>query len=230
MTRLKVHNCLQHLTRSVKIINESNEEVKITRILSANIDFRDSDYELIQLSGAWARERHIVRSKIRSGSQSVESRRGSSSHAQNPFMALVRKDTTEQNGDTYGFSLVYSGNFLANVEVDMYENARAQIGINPFDFTWILEEGEEFTAPEAVLVYSNEGLTGMSHIYNCLYGKRLCRGEYRDKIRPILINNWEATYFDFNEIKIKEIAKEAKNLGIELFVLDDGWFGKFTYW
>ena len=107
----------------------------------------------------------------------------------------------------------------------MYENARAQIGINPFDFTWILEEGEEFTAPEAVLVYSNEGLTGMSHIYNCLYGKRLCRGEYRDKIRPILINNWEATYFDFNEIKIKEIAKEAKNLGMELFVLDDGWFG-----
>ena len=214
------------ITRSVKIINESNEEVKITRVLSANIDFRDSDYELIQLSGAWARERHIVRSKIRSGSQSIESRRGSSSHAQNPFMALVRKDTTEQNGDAYGFSLVYSGNFLANVEVDMYDNARAQIGINPFDFTWILEEGEEFTAPEAVLVYSNEGLTGMSHIYNCLYGKRLCRGEHRDKIRPILINNWEATYFDFNEIKIKEIAKEAKNLGIELFVLDDGWFGK----
>ena len=214
------------ITRSVKIINESNEEVKITRVLSANIDFRDSDYELIQLSGAWARERHIVRSKIRSGSQSIESRRGSSSHAQNPFMALVRKDTTEQNGDAYGFSLVYSGNFLANVEVDMYDNARAQIGINPFDFTWILEEGEEFKAPEAVLVYSNEGLTGMSHIYNCLYGKRLCRGEYRDKIRPILINNWEATYFDFNEIKIKEIAKEAKNLGIELFVLDDGWFGK----
>ena len=214
------------ITRSVKIINESSDEVKITRILSANIDFRDSDYELIQLSGAWARERHIVRSKIRSGSQSIESRRGSSSHAQNPFMALVRKDTTEQNGDAYGFSLVYSGNFLANVEVDMYDNARAQIGINPFDFTWILEEGEEFTAPEAVLVYSNEGLTGMSHIYNCLYGKRLCRGEYRDKIRPILINNWEATYFDFNEIKIKEIAKEAKNLGMELFVLDDGWFGK----
>ena len=131
-----------------------------------------------------ARERHIERSRIRSGSQSVESRRGSSSHAQNPFMALVRKDTTEQNGDAYGFSLVYSGNFLANVEVDMYENARAQIGINPFDFTWILEEGEAFTAPEAVLVYSNEGLTGMSHIYNCLYGKRLCRGEHRDKIRP----------------------------------------------
>ena len=214
------------ITRSVKIINESNEDVNINRVLSANVDFRDSDYELLQLSGAWARERHIIRKEIRSGSQSIESRRGSSSHAQNPFMALVRKDTTEQHGEVYGFSLVYSGNFLANVEVDMYENARAQIGINPFDFTWLLKSKEEFTAPEAVLVYSNEGLTGMSHIYNCLYGKRLCRGKYRDEVRPILINNWEATYFDFNETKIKEIAREATNLGMELFVLDDGWFGK----
>lgn len=214
------------ITRSVKIINESNEDVNINRVLSANVDFRDSDYELLQLSGAWARERHIIRKEIRSGSQSIESRRGSSSHAQNPFMALVRKDTTEQHGEVYGFSLIYSGNFLANVEVDMYENARAQIGINPFDFTWLLKSKEEFTAPEAVLVYSNEGLTGMSHIYNCLYGKRLCKGKYRDEVRPILINNWEATYFDFNETKIKEIAKEATNLGMELFVLDDGWFGK----
>ena len=214
------------ITRSVKIINESNEDVNINRVLSANVDFRDSDYELLQLSGAWARERHIIRKEIRSGSQSIESRRGSSSHAQNPFMALVRKDTTEQHGEVYGFSLIYSGNFLANVEVDMYENARAQIGINPFDFTWFLKSKEEFIAPEAVLVYSNEGLTGMSHIYNCLYGKRLCKGKYRDEVRPILINNWEATYFDFNETKIKEIAREATNLGMELFVLDDGWFGK----
>lgn len=214
------------ITRSVKIINESNEDVNINRVLSANVDFRDSDYELLQLSGAWARERHIIRKEIRSGSQSIESRRGSSSHAQNPFMALVRKDTIEQHGEVYGFSLIYSGNFLANVEVDMYENARAQIGINPFDFTWLLKSKEEFTAPEAVLVYSNEGLTGMSHIYNCLYGKRLCKGKYRDEVRPILINNWEATYFDFNETKIKEIAREATNLGMELFVLDDGWFGK----
>ena len=214
------------ITRSVKIINESNEDVNINRVLSANVDFRDSDYELLQLSGAWARERHIIRKEIRSGSQSIESRRGSSSHAQNPFMALVRKDTTEQHGEVYGFSLIYSGNFLANVEVDMYENARAQIGINPFDFTWLLKSKEEFTAPEAVLVYSNEGLTGMSHIYNCLYGTRLCKGKYRDEVRPILINNWEATYFDFNETKIKEIAREATNLGMELFVLDDGWFGK----
>ena len=204
------------ITRSVKIINESNEDVNINRVLSANVDFRDSDYELLQLSGAWARERHIIRKEIRSGSQSIESRRGSSSYAQNPFMALVRKDTTEQHGEVYGFSLIYSGNFLANVEVDMYENARAQIGINPFDFTWNLESGQSFQTPEVVMVYSPNGLTGMSHIYHDLYRERLCRGAHRDKERPILINNWEATYFDFNNEKIEEIAKDKQFEQIEL--------------
>jgi alpha-galactosidase len=214
------------ITKSVKIINESHSKVNILRALSANVDFKEDDFDFIHLSGAWARERHIVRTGLRSGTQSVESRRGASSHAQNPFMALARKGSNEQNGDVYGFSLVYSGNFLANAEVDMYSKTRAQIGINPFDFKWLLEKGEEFQTPEAVLVYSSKGLTGMSHIYNNLYGKRLCRGQHRDKVRPILINNWEATYFDFNETNIKEIAKEASGLGMELFVLDDGWFGK----
>ena len=214
------------ITKSVKIINESEENINIIRALSSNVDFKEDDFDFIHLSGAWARERHIVRTPLRSGMQSVESRRGASSHAQNPFIALARKGASENYGDVYGFSLVYSGNFLAGVEVDMYSKARAQIGINPFDFNWLLEKNEEFQTPEAVLVYSPNGLTGMSHIYNNLYGKRLCRGKYRDKVRPILINNWEATYFDFNETNIKEIAKEASNLGIELFVLDDGWFGK----
>lgn len=213
------------ITRSVKVINESEDNVNVLRALSSSIDFKEDDFDFIHLSGAWARERHIVRTPLRSGMQSIESRRGASSHAQNPFMALARKGTDEQRGDVYGFSLVYSGNFLVDVEVDMYYNTRAQIGINPFDFNWLLEKGGEFQTPEAVLVYSPDGLTGMSHIYNNLYGKRLCRGKYRDKVRPILINNWEATYFDFNETNIKEIAKEASNLGIELFVLDDGWFG-----
>lgn len=214
------------ITKSVKIVNESEEEVNILRALSANVDFKEDDFDFIHLSGAWARERHIVRTELRSGMQSIESRRGASSHAQNPFMALARKGSHEEHGDVYGFSLVYSGNFLAAVEVDMYNKSRAQIGINPFDFKWLLEKGEKFETPEAVLVYSPNGLRGMSHIYNDLYGKRLCRGKHRDKVRPILINNWEATYFDFNETNIKEIAKEASNLGMELFVLDDGWFGK----
>ena len=214
------------ITRSCKIVNDSKEEVDVLRALSANVDFRHSDFDLIQLSGSWARERHIIRTPLRNGGQCVESRRGASSHAQNPFIALVSKDTTEDKGEVYGFNLVYSGNFLANVEVDMHSNARAQIGINPFDFAWNLEAGDEFQTPEAVMVYSPNGLTEMSHIYHDLYRERLCRGTHRDKERPILINNWEATYFDFNNEKIKDIAKESSNLGIELFVLDDGWFGE----
>ena len=213
------------ITRSLKIVNNSDEKINIERVLSANVDFTTDEFDFIQLSGSWGRERHILRNPLRSGSQAIESRRGASSHAQNPFMALCSKDANEEYGEVYGFSLVYSGNFLANVEVDMYRNARAQIGINPFDFKWLLESKEEFQAPEAVLVYSSKGLNGMSQIYHNLYRKRLCRGIYRDKVRPVLINNWEATYFDFNEVKIKEIAKEASKLGMELFVLDDGWFG-----
>ena len=195
-------------------------------MLSANVDFNHSEFDFIQLSGAWARERHIVRTPLRSGGQCVESRRGASSHAQNPFMALVSHEANEDVGDVYGFNLIYSGNFLANVEVDMHNNSRAQIGINPFDFTWNLESKQEFQTPEVVMAYSPNGLTGMSHIYHDLYRERLARGSYRDKERPILINNWEATYFDFDNEKIKEIAKEASDLGIELFVLDDGWFGE----
>lgn len=214
------------ITRSVKVKNLSKEPVNIERILSANFDFKDAKFDFIQLSGAWARERDFVRTPLRRGSQSIESRRGASSHAQNPFIALARPDTNEHTGDIFGFSLVYSGNFLANIEVDMYENSRVQIGINPFDFKWLLESGEEFQAPEVVMAYSHEGITGMSHIYHNLYGKRLCSGKYRDKTRPILINNWEATYFDFDDKKIEAIAKAASSLGIELFVLDDGWFGE----
>lgn len=213
------------ITRSLKIINNSDDDVNIERVLSVNLDFKSEDFDLIQLSGAWGRERHIIRSSLRSGSQSVESRRGASSHGQNPFIALCTKEANENYGEVYGFSLIYSGNFLGNVEVDMYRNSRVQIGINPFDFKWLLENGEEFQAPEVVLVYSSEGFNKMSQIYHNLYRNRLCRGKFRDKLRPILINNWEATYFDFDEIKIKEIAKEASTLGIELFVLDDGWFG-----
>lgn len=141
------------ITRSCKVINDSNDEVDILRALSANVDFTHSEFDLIQLSGSWARERHIVRTALRSGGQCIESRRGASSHAQNPFIALVSKDATEDKGEVYGFNLIYSGNFLASVEVDMHSNARTQIGINPFDFTWNLESGQEFQSPEAVMCF-----------------------------------------------------------------------------
>ncbi len=214
------------ITRSVKFKNIGNMDIRILRVLSANIDFLGDNFLMLQLSGAWARERHVFLRDIVPGIQSIESRRGASSHQQNPFIALMTDESDEWHGDVYGFNLIYSGNFLAQVEVDFYHNTRVSIGINPFDFSWLLRSGESFQAPETVIVYSDTGLDGMSNTYHKLYRTRLARGRYRDAERPVLINNWEATYFNFDEKKLLEIAREAKETGIELFVLDDGWFGK----
>lgn len=214
------------LTRSAKFVNKGNQRLSLTRAMSVNIDFFDSNFEMLHLSGAWARERHVKIRKLEQGIQSISSTRGTaSSPHHNPFIALKRPETTEHQGEVFGFSLVYSGNFLAQVEVDHYGVSRVTMGINPFDFNWLLKKNESFQTPEAVIVYSDQGLNGMSQIYHELYRTRLARGPWRDKIRPILINTWEATYFDFDEEKILNIAKTAKELGIELVVLDDGWFG-----
>ncbi len=214
------------ICRSARFINESNKSLFINNALSASVDFPDNEFEMIHLSGAWARETHIEKKKLSRGIQGIYSTRGSSSHIHNPFIALKRLDATEHTGDVFGFSLVYSGNFLAQAEVDTYDVTRVSIGINPFLFKWKLKPNETFQTPECIMVYSEEGLNGMSQTYHELYSKRLVRGIWRDKSRPILINNWEATYFDFNEEKILDIAYQAKELGVELFVLDDGWFGQ----
>ncbi|MFU1798410.1 alpha-galactosidase [Paenibacillus azoreducens] len=213
------------ITRSLRIVNESGTNVEVLRALSASVDFPHMDYEWLQLSGAWARERDIVRRPLAYGMQAVESRRGASGHQQNPFAALLSPGTGEDQGEVYGFSLVYSGSFIAQAEVDQYRTTRLSIGINPFDFTWLLAAGEAFQTPETVMVYSAEGIGGMSRTYHKLYRERLARGQFRDKERPVLVNNWEATYFNFNAEKIENIAEAGKELGIELFVLDDGWFG-----
>lgn len=217
---------LDVITRSVKIVNEGQETFQLEKVLSASVDYETAEFDLLTLPGAWGRERHIERAPLRSGIQSMESRRGASSHQQNPFFALAGKQTTEEVGDVYGFNFVYSGNFVAGVEVDQIFKARAYMGINDYDFSWRMEPGESFQAPEVVMVYSSEGLGGMSRTYHDLYREHLVRGKYKKEARPILINNWEATYFDFTEDKILELVREAKSLGIELFVLDDGWFGK----
>lgn len=214
------------ITRSVRFVNEGEQFIKLLRALSFGMDIAQSNYDMLHLSGTWARERHIERRPLVTGGSVIESRRGSSSHSLNPFMALLAKETDEDHGEAYGFSLVYSGSFMAQAEVDPYGTTRVVMGINSFDFSWLLEPGETFQAPEAVLVYSSEGIGGMSRTFHKLYRTRLCRGEFRDRHRPILINNWEATYFNFNADKIEELAKVGKELGLELLVLDDGWFGK----
>jgi len=221
-----VFNNYNVITRSAKFINKGNEKLKLLKIMSASVDFDSSDYEMLQLSGAWGREKSIYRSALVPGIQAVDSARGFSSPQQNPFIALLSKNADETSGEVFGFNLVYSGNFSAEVYVDQFLKARVNMGINPFDFSWTVKPGDEFQTPEVVMVYSKSGIGDMSRTYHKLYRSRLCRGFYRDKERPILVNNWEATYFDFNEEKIKEIAKVGSELGIELFVLDDGWFGK----
>ncbi|MGN7765042.1 alpha-galactosidase [Paenibacillus sp. 22594] len=220
-----VFNELNAITRSVRFVNEGTGELKLLRGLSMSVDLRDSSYDLLHLSGSWARERYVERRPLASGMQGVESRRGASSHAHNPFMALLSKGADEDHGEVYGVSLVYSGSFTAQAEVEPYKTTRLSMGINPFDFNWLLEPGESFQTPEAVLVFSAAGLGAMSRTYHKLYRTRLARGTFRDRTRPVLVNNWEATYFDFTAGKIEDIARAGSELGMELFVLDDGWFG-----
>ena len=214
------------LARSARFVNRGEQALHLQSAMSLCLDLPDSGYDMIQFSGAWARERYPKTRRLEQGIQSVGSIRGNSSHNHNPFMILKRPTADEFQGEAIGFSLVYSGNFLAQVEVDTYDTARVLLGIHPHCFDWKLDPSEEFQTPEAVMVYTDQGLNHLSQTFHRLYQKRLARGYWRDRVRPILINNWEATYFDFTEDKLVEIAEKARECGVELFVLDDGWFGK----
>jgi alpha-galactosidase len=214
------------IARRMEVSNGGGRRIVLRCAMSASLDLPDSEWELLGLSGAWARERQLRVRALAPGSQGVSSEHGASSHQHNPFIALRRPGAGEESGEVYGFSLVYSGNFLAEAEVDPFGIARVRIGINPSGFAWTLEPGESFRTPEAVLAYSASGLGSLSETYHRLYRTRLARGAWRDKARPILVNNWEGTYFDFTESRLLGIAGVARELGVELFVLDDGWFGR----
>ena len=214
------------LARSARFVNRGEQALHLQSAMSLCLDLPDKGYDMIQFSGAWARERYPKTRRLEQGIQSVGSIRGNSSHNHNPFMILKRPTADEFQGEAIGFSLIYSGNFLAQVEVDTYDTARVLLGIHPHCFDWKLDPSEEFQTPEAVMVYTDQGLNHLSQTFHRLYQKRLARGYWRDRVRPILINNWEATYFDFTEDKLVEIAEKARECGVELFVLDDGWFGK----
>lgn len=213
------------IARSVCFTNQGSEALHLGRAMSLSMDFPDCDYEWLQFSGVWARERHLKTRNLEPGIVSVGSMRGSSSHEHNPFIILKRPHTDESQGEAVGFSLIYSGNFLAQAEVDNQNVTRVLLGIHPDTFDWKLEPGADFQTPEAVMAYTCRGLNDLSQSFHSLYQKRLARGYWRDRPRPILLNNWEATYFDFNEDRLVEIADRAKECGVELFVLDDGWFG-----
>ncbi len=213
------------IARSVKVTNLDDKDLYLNKVMSGCLDMDNRDFDLITLHGSWARERHMQRLPLGHGKHSVSSLRGESGHQEHPFMALLEHTATQTRGDVYGFHFVYSGNFQAMAEVNQFNQVRVQMGICPEDFCWKLGKDESFQAPEMIMTYSAEGIGGMSRSLHDLYRKHLIRSPYKNKKRPILINNWEATYFDFNEEKLLDIAKEASQMGIEMLVMDDGWFG-----
>ena len=217
---------LDAITRSVKLINTSDKPMMIDKVMSMTMDMDNDDYSLLTLYGSWGRERAMDIRGIGYGDTSIESFRGESSHQFQPFMALVQNGDSQDTGKVYGFSFVYSGNFEAGVCKSQFDSLRLYMGICEKNFRWELFEGEEFQAPEVVMTYSSEGLGKMTRTFHDLYRQHLIRSPYKDKERPILINNWEATYFDFDSDKLIAIAKEAKKSGIEMLVMDDGWFGE----
>lgn len=216
------------ITRSVKIRNETGETIKLEKAASFQLDFAHTRRfdEVIALPGAHVNERQISRQSVLSGTKVFESRRGTSSHHMNNFIALIHHHTTENTGEAIGLQFVYSGNHSFELEKDQINQLRVVGGINSHRFSWELNAGQSFQTPEMILSYSSQGLNKMSQIHHELLRERIARGRHQFAERPILVNNWEATYFDFNSEKIKAIIDEAKELGIEMFVLDDGWFGK----
>lgn len=213
------------IARSVQFTNAGTQTLTLGRALSLSLDLEGEGLRWLQLSGAHIKERHPVLRDLKDGTVSVESRRGTSSHQQNPFFALLTPEADENHGEVFGFNLVYSGNFLASAEVDQFGTVRVQSGINPFDFAWKLEPGESFQTPEALMAWSDQGLGGLSRTFHRFFLSHLLRGTHALRQRPILINNWEATYFGFDQDQLVAIAQKSAPLGIELFVLDDGWFG-----
>ena len=214
------------ITRSVILRNEGGEPLTVDRVLSTALDMDDQGYEMLTLNGAWGRERHIQRRKIGYGKQSVGSIRGVSSPQDHPFFALLSPSADQKHGDVYAMDFVYSGNFLAETHKEHMGNVRMVMGIHPEGFSWILEPGVAFTAPEVAMTFSSQGLGKMTRSYHDFFRRHLIRSPYQDRDRPILINNWEGTYFHFDADKLLGIAKDAAACGIEMFVMDDGWFGK----
>nr|MCR5508934.1 alpha-galactosidase [Lachnospiraceae bacterium] len=221
---------LDAVIRSVRITDSGDSPIYLRSALSMCLDLDNVCYDMITLHGSWARERHIDRVPVGYGRHEVSSVRGESSHQMHPFMAIAGHHATMTQGTVYGFGFVYSGNFIASAERSQYDSIRCLMGINPKGFSWKLNPGETFYAPEALLVYSDKGIEHMSHTFHDLMRTHLICGanrnnRYKDADRPVLINNWEATYFDFDSDKLTAIAAEAKKHGIEMLVMDDGWFG-----
>lgn len=215
------------ITRSVKFINMGKNDILVTRALSTNIDLPKGEYDAVYFEGMWTRERQFQRMNINnSATLELSNARGGSGHHLNPFSILCGRNTTETCGEAYGFSLIYSGDHATFISKDNHGFVRVQMGLNPHNFEWKLSSGEEFMTPECVMCYSANGFEELSRNYHAIYSNNLCKSKWSKLPRPVLINNWEGTEFDFNEDKILSMAELGKKIGCELFVLDDGWFGQ----
>lgn len=217
---------LDIITRSVYVRNQSSEKIYVNKVMSAELDFLYGDYDLLTFYGRHAMERNLQRVPVAHGSQMIGSVRGTSSHQYNPMMILAEKDTTEDHGGCYAMSFVYSGNFQGEVLKDQYNQTRMLLGVQEECFRYPLEAGETFYAPEVILSYTDQGMNRLSQNLHSCIRHHICRGKYKTAIRPVLVNSWEAAYFDFTGETLYNLAKEAKSLGIDMLVLDDGWFGK----
>lgn len=214
------------ITRATKIKNMGMDKIELIKAFSTCVEFPNNHFDLIHFYGKHSLERELDRTPVGHAKLSVESMRGLSSHQHNPFVILADRSATETSGECYGFSFLYSGNFQAQVEVDQIGQTRFAMGIHPAFFRYEVKPGEVFTTPEVAMSFASGGLQELSHNFHKLIRNNLCRGKFKDTRRPILINNWEATYFQFNTEKLVQIAEEAAELGIEMLVMDDGWFGK----
>ena len=213
------------ITRTAKFINSSSASVSLRRLMSTQVDFNEAGLIVSTFRGAWIKEMQMVDTKVSAGKFVNASFTGSSSNRANPFIMISREGANEYQGDVFGFNLIYSGNHYEAVEVNAYDKTRVVTGINPTQFNFNLKPGDEFEAPEAVMTFSREGHNGMSQNMHAFVNDHIVRGEWSKKARPVLLNSWEANYFDINESKLVALAKKGKEVGVELFVMDDGWFG-----
>ncbi len=214
------------ITRAAVIKNLSNTDIRLYKAASMSIDYPYANLEAIHFHGKHCMERQVERVKLSHDVLSIGSKRGMSSHHNNPFVILVDENTTENHGDAYGFMMMYSGNHKFEIEKDFNDSIRLVAGINDYNFSWSLSHESEFTTPEMILAYTDNGLNALSNIYHNIIRENVIDAKYYSINRPVLINNWEATYFDFNNKKIENLIDKASELGIDMFVLDDGWFGK----
>lgn len=217
---------LDIITRCVSVANNGTQPVILTKVASLCLDIPHGKWEWVHFHGRHAMERLTERMPLCHGIQESSSTRGTSSHHQNPTVLLCSPDCTETSGSCIGAVLMYSGSFQTKIQLDQMEQVRLVMGINPELFRWELKPSEVFDTPEVIMSYSSNGMEKLSHNFHKVIREHVCRGKYKLAERPVLINNWEATYFDFNEKKILKIAEQAASLGVDMLVLDDGWFGK----